>query len=693
MIKSKTMLFIILFKLLVQIECFAQENFWQTTGGPFAGQIKSLAADTKGNLYAGTTGYGIFKSIDNGITWANSSNGVVNGVVQTMAVNSVGYIFAGTDGNGIFRSTDSGVSWQKINSGIDLDWIYMTSIVVTQSDNIFASCYGGVFRSMDNGDSWVNVLNLGCDALGLTESGHIRASTRCATYKSTDNGNNWFVSDSGLGCAWTCFVAKSNSLFAGISGGGVFKSTDDGSNWTQANIGISDFNVISFAVLSNGNVLAGTRGSGIFRSSNNGASWDYFNNGNSGFIYSLLALPTGTIFLGAHDALYRSTNNGSSWSKVGLPISTINSIFINSQNKIFTGTLISTFISTNHGITWNEAPVNSINSTVNTYAATPSGVIFAGTAGSGIFRSSNEGVTWKNVQGNNGFSWINSLLCIDSTNIFAGTELGLLKSTDLGETWVKNDDDNIFSVAMSPDQKILIGTQSKGIFLSTDQGMSWTQNNSGLTSKPIYSICFLTEDIALAASDSGIFRSTDSGLSWYFSNNGLSNNTVKFLAANGKSFVLAATNSGVFLSTNLGVNWNSFNNGISTNYINTIAFSLDNYAYVGTIGNGVFRSSSPITTVSLKQSNDFPNSFLLFQNYPNPFNPITTISFILSSKSFVSLKIFDALGREVSTLVNEELSVGNQTRQWNASNVVSGVYFYQLKAGSFTETKKLLLLR
>lgn len=88
-----------------------------------------------------------------------------------------------------------------------------------------------------------------------------------------------------------------------------------------------------------------------------------------------------------------------------------------------------------------------------------------------------------------------------------------------------------------------------------------------------------------------------------------------------------------------------------------------------------------------------PDNFILVQNYPNPFNPKTTISFSLSSNAFVSLKVFNSLGSEVATLVNEELSAGNYQRQWNADQMSSGIYFYRLEAGRFTETKKLILLK
>ena len=83
----------------------------------------------------------------------------------------------------------------------------------------------------------------------------------------------------------------------------------------------------------------------------------------------------------------------------------------------------------------------------------------------------------------------------------------------------------------------------------------------------------------------------------------------------------------------------------------------------------------------------------LTQNYPNPFNPATTISFSVPAQSFVSLKIFDALGREISTLVSEQLFAGTYSRQWDAAGLPSGVYFYRLRAGLFIETKKLVLLR
>jgi len=103
-------------------------------------------------------------------------------------------------------------------------------------------------------------------------------------------------------------------------------------------------------------------------------------------------------------------------------------------------------------------------------------------------------------------------------------------------------------------------------------------------------------------------------------------------------------------------------------------------------------------------SNTSPDNFILYQNYPNPFNPTTKIKFtILESPlpggdgrgglQLVKLVVFDILGNEVATLVNEEKPAGSYEVQFDASKLVSGVYFYQLRKGSFSQTRKMVLMR
>ncbi len=86
-----------------------------------------------------------------------------------------------------------------------------------------------------------------------------------------------------------------------------------------------------------------------------------------------------------------------------------------------------------------------------------------------------------------------------------------------------------------------------------------------------------------------------------------------------------------------------------------------------------------ITSVDNKYLNGIPDSYQLYQNYPNPFNPSTTIRFSIPSEDFVTLKVYDVIGREVKTLINEKKSVGKYEIDFNASQLASGIYFYQIK--------------
>jgi photosystem II stability/assembly factor-like uncharacterized protein len=114
-------------------------------------------------------------------------------------------------------------------------------------------------------------------------------------------------------------------------------------------------------------------------------------------------------------------------------------------------------------------------------------------------------------------------------------------------------------------------------------------------------------------------------------------------------------------------------------------------AYTGSIlSSGVFQIGG---TTAIANNVELPISFALSQNYPNPFNPSTTIKYAIKSSQFVSLKIYDILGNEVATLVNEDKPAGNYKIEFNSSSFSSGVYFYKINAGSFVETKKMILIK
>ena len=169
---------------------------------------------------------------------------------------------------------------------------------------------------------------------------------------------------------------------------------------------------------------------------------------------------------------------------------------------------------------------------------------------------------------------------------------------------------------------------------------------------------------------------------------------VTALAVSGASlFAGTYHNGGVFLTTDNGARWTAVNDGLTNRDIGALAVSEANL-FVGIYGTGIWRRPLAEMVLSVNPAmSQLPPEFLLHQNYPNPFNPNTTIKYELPKTSHVSLSVYDILGREVSVLVNERKDAGVYEVKFDGSNLASGVYFYRLQAGDFTQTKRLLLLK
>ncbi len=106
----------------------------------------------------------------------------------------------------------------------------------------------------------------------------------------------------------------------------------------------------------------------------------------------------------------------------------------------------------------------------------------------------------------------------------------------------------------------------------------------------------------------------------------------------------------------------------------------------------LFDTLQTVTSVETIDHN-IPESFFLLQNFPNPFNPNTTIQFSIPKQSFVTLEVFNTLGEKITTLASEEMNAGSYKYEWNAENLPSGIYLYRLLTNSFSESKKMILLR
>ncbi len=136
----------------------------------------------------------------------------------------------------------------------------------------------------------------------------------------------------------------------------------------------------------------------------------------------------------------------------------------------------------------------------------------------------------------------------------------------------------------------------------------------------------------------------------------------------------------------------SQNQGLGSNKSVRSLFNFNNNVYAGIGTLGAWKRSAEITAIQ-SISSELPAHYLLEQNYPNPFNPATSIKFSITNSSNVKIIIFDVAGKEIETLVNEELQAGTYQTTWNASAYTSGVYFYTLESQNFKESKKMLLVK
>ena len=349
------------------------------------------------------------------------------------------------------------------------------------------------------------------------------------------------------------------------------------------------------------------------------------------------------------------------------------------------------FLSTNNGTNW--AAVNTGLSSWYIEALTFSGTdLFAGTGGSGICHSTNNGTSW--TWASNGLT--NTTVWsfgVSGTNLFAGTAGGVFLSTNNGTSWTSVSDgltnSDIRSCAVIG-TNLFVGTFGGGVFRSTNNGANWTTANNGLTDANVFALA-VSGTYLFAGTFNRVFLSTNNGTNWTPSNSGMTSYIVYSLVVYGTN-LFAGTIGGVFLSTNNGTSWTEANTGLTNTPVALVVSG--NYLFAGTDSNRVWRRPlSEMVTDIEDQSSEVPSQFILEQNYPNPFNPSTTISFSLPSSEFVTLKVFDVLGNEIETLVNEEKPVGSYEITWNAEDLPSGIYFYKIQSGSFGETKKMLLLK
>lgn len=408
----------------------------------------------------------------------------------------------------------------------------------------------------------------------------------------------------------------------------------------------------------------------------------------------------------------------------------ISALSINGNNDLYAG--VDNFWgqgirkSTDNGNTWFNISANlTVNSKVNSIGLALNGDVYAGLEHSstgptiyGLYKKNNGDTTWNAMTSFNNDYGVKKIVIKSNGTIFV---LGvsnnkMFRSTDNGSGWteINNGMPGSFenkTFALTTDGTLYRSTTA-GVYKSVNDGDTWTASATTSGVMVGYNLveCMAAGPggIVYAAVTNGvqglIYKSTDGGSTWNaLSATGLTQVGFRAMAvtSDGKLFATAANtgarSSKLFMYDGVS-SWIDKTSGLPGDPANPghtaicrdLAVNTGGYMFAALNTYGVYKTIN--TVIHINESYSAPKSFGL-NNYPNPFNPSTTIEFTLAENSFVSLKIYNAMGQEVETLISQKMNAGPHHIQWNAGHLSSGVYYYQLSASGNSKTKKLLLIK
>jgi len=393
------------------------------------------------------------------------------------------------------------------------------------------------------------------------------------------------------------------------------------------------------------------------------------------------------------------------------------------------------FRSTNGGTSWTSMPVTGLDVKAlmcvwaideNTCFVADGGDA-AGTTGgdAAVSKTTNGGTNWTkifNTGGSAGF--FNGIVFSRSNPSFgiaesdpptgAGGAFYVQVSTNGGSTWTLTNPPGVTGQASAQNSIVVIDNQFYGwgfnttaqSRLTSNGGTTWYSGTYGITGTFAAGLAFHDNKTFGLGCTSNSFpnvaRTTNGGTSYTSVGMGGTGTTtmgsLKWISGSNTCYYTGALAAALAMrkSTDNGASWTEMTGPAGAiNYTHFDFVRIGNTVTGFAISpNGTVLKLTETVTLIKSENNIVPSEFKLNQNYPNPYNPTTTISFSLPKSEFVSLKVYDILGKEVATIVNERLEAGTYNQLFEApSNFTSGVYFYKLIAGNYTDTKKMTLLK
>lgn len=612
----------------------------------------------------------LFLTTDGGLTWLdkhpNPTYRYAYFDVQFLS-STRGWI-AGFEG--IFRTTDGGQSWLR-SASAGLGW----NTAVFFIDSLHGWCTnpsGRIMKSSDGGVTWQEQASLGWrwfERIRFANSqtgwavGGLLYETKGIIARTTDGGTTWIMQDSTEGYEYHD-IHVIDSLQAWVVGdhGIVRYTTNGGEIWfTAPTNNIDTYQDIAFQSDQTW-IVGGSYHYPVILTARHGGSprvtkSSYFSLAS----FSAIQFSSETTgWLASDDGtLFKTTNSGISWQPYNLFAVPWHSMSAPDATTLLVGGDHGAFLrTTDAGRSWVLSSISGVYSVTQMQFVNPQiGWIIGGEGFVGpLYKTTDGGITWMSLdvggskiefQDEQSGWLIQPIITLESS----GDATYLLHTTDGGLTWASQ----LFPSSV---RDISFLSQAKGwmvagfdsVLQTTDGGANW-QLLTRLGDIP-YEVRFVTENEGWVRASQSIFHTTDGGVTFTPEYGALTQTPEKMYFHSNKLGFVFGENGGLLRYSKL------------------------------TTGIG----ESP-ALVSL------PNEFILYQNHPNPFNPVTTIRYSLPTSTRVVLKVYDLLGRDIAILVDAIQEPGLKSSPFDASSLPSGVYFYNLRAGHYTETRKLLLLK
>lgn len=607
-----------------------------------------------------TASWEILKTTDGGENWNSQYYSDSSVLFNIYFINAnTGWAFTG---NSLLKSTDGGTNWIPLWTTVSHTTYYK---LYFRDENTGFLCWVGALSYTTNGGyNWTPVINNSCyDLKFINQLTGFAGAYTGLIYKTTNGGFNWFTSfNSGL--TWNflslSFVDSLNGWAIGDRYGVVAKTTNCGQSWIQSTTGLAHYMNDGFLINQNTGWIFSELGD-IYKTTNGGTNFFQQNKTLNSNLYSICFTDAYTGFACG----YCDTTN------------------IPGQKNII-------LKSTDGGLNW-DTSLCGLNGFLYSIYFTNANTGFCGSSNGKIWKTTNCGIGWDSSY--IGFTdCINDFYFINSATGWTATNQGLLKTTNTGINWNMQYSLNDFECVYFINENTgWAGGYWTKFVKTTNGGLNWFDQILPIYQQQyVTSTFFFDANTGFTIAASILCKTTNGGNNWTI-NSQINDDLIKITFKGDKGWMLGY-NGTTWITSNRGETWLKSIADSSFLQTNSVFFLNQNTGWIAGYNSVILKTTDGGVWIK-KNENKIAENYLLEQNYPNPFNAETKIRFNIKNSGTVILKVYDIAGREVSTLLNENMNPGKYEIIWSAENYPSGVYFYRLQAGDFVQVKKMILIK